>query len=597
MAVVAAGVHVARRPRRRTARRSPRGAGARPCRRAASGAGRRRRDRRRRRSGRRPRAARGRACRSARRRDAGRAALLEGELGMAVEVAARRHERVELGGGESREERVEGGIFGRDYMSRPKIESRRDADRPSPELDQYVRDLVPARPPVIAEMEAYAKEHDVPIVGPAVATLLEILARSIGAQPRLRDGKRDRLLDGVLRPGRRPRRPGLLHGRQPGQRRARSRLPRAPGALRPRRVRVGDAVASLEATTGYFDVIFIDVDKDGYPAALKAAAPRVRRGGYLLADNVLWSGKVVDAERPRRADRGHPHLQPHALLAPGIPLGDRAAARRRRDRAPGGMTRVAADPDLLPGAGARSPAERPGPLRGRAARLAARRSGRGPRRGAASESRSSRRGCGRTGAALLPGLRRVLFEEEGFRGDSESYDEPSNSSVARVLARRRGMPITLSIVTLEVGRRAGLRLTGVGLPGHFVVGGADLGGRYLDPFDGGTLGEPEELAEPRLARSSARPSRSPTEALRPTRRATILARVLLNLRRSWERRHRWEEALAALDLRRRSSRRAIRSSASAACCCSSAAARRRRSPRSRRTSRSRPARTSSRSGG
>ena len=60
-------------------------------------------------------------------------------------------------------------------------------------------------------------------------------------------------------------------------------------------IRVGDAVASLEATTGYFDVIFIDVDKEGYPKALQAAAPRVRRGGYLLADNVLWSGKVVDA--------------------------------------------------------------------------------------------------------------------------------------------------------------------------------------------------------------------------------------------------------------------------------------------------------------
>jgi predicted O-methyltransferase YrrM len=59
-------------------------------------------------------------------------------------------------------------------------------------------------------------------------------------------------------------------------------------------IKVGDAVRALEATTGYFDAIFIDVDKEGYPAALRAAAPRVRRGGYLLADNVLWSGKVID---------------------------------------------------------------------------------------------------------------------------------------------------------------------------------------------------------------------------------------------------------------------------------------------------------------
>ena len=148
---------------------------------------------------------------------------------------------------------------------------------------------------------------------------------------------------------------------------------------------------------------------------------------------------------------------------------------------------------------------------------------------------------------LLAGLRRVLFEEEGYRGDDESYDDPSNSSVARVLARRRGMPITLSIATLEVGRLAGLRLAGIGLPGHFVVGGADLRGRYLDPFDGGALGEPEQLAA-RLAEIFGTPVALGEDALRPDSTREILARVLLNLRRSWERRHRWEEALGALAL-------------------------------------------------
>jgi regulator of sirC expression with transglutaminase-like and TPR domain len=147
----------------------------------------------------------------------------------------------------------------------------------------------------------------------------------------------------------------------------------------------------------------------------------------------------------------------------------------------------------------------------------------------------------------LPALRRVLFDEEGFCGDSESYDEPSNSSVARALARRRGMPITLSIVTLEVARLAGLRLTGVGLPGHFVVGGPDLGGRYLDPFDGGELGEPERLSR-RLGAIFGAPVALGADALRPDSPRAILARVLLNLRRSYERRHRWEDALAALGL-------------------------------------------------
>jgi len=148
--------------------------------------------------------------------------------------------------------------------------------------------------------------------------------------------------------------------------------------------------------------------------------------------------------------------------------------------------------------------------------------------------------------ASVDALRRVLFDEEGFRGDRDGYDDPSNSSVARVLARKRGMPITLSIVTVEVGRRAGIAVEGVGLPGHFVVGGPALGGAYLDPFDGGVVGDPEQLAR-RLATIFGAPVALGDDALHPDSNRDILARVLLNLRRSWEKRHRWEEALSALD--------------------------------------------------
>jgi len=143
-------------------------------------------------------------------------------------------------------------------------------------------------------------------------------------------------------------------------------------------------------------------------------------------------------------------------------------------------------------------------------------------------------------------LCRVLFSEEGYRGDEESYDLPSNSSVARVLARRRGMPITLSIVAVEVARLAGLRLTGIGLPGHFVIGGPDAPeGMFLDPFDGGALYEAEGLSR-RLASIFGSPVALPPEILAPDPPRAILSRVLGNLRRSYERRNRWEEALAAL---------------------------------------------------
>jgi regulator of sirC expression with transglutaminase-like and TPR domain len=80
----------------------------------------------------------------------------------------------------------------------------------------------------------------------------------------------------------------------------------------------------------------------------------------------------------------------------------------------------------------------------------------------------------------------VLGGVHGFAGDRDEYDHPDNSMLDRVLARRRGLPILLSVVYVEVARRAGVALAGVGLPGHFVVGhfGAEPP-LLLDPFAGG----------------------------------------------------------------------------------------------------------------
>jgi regulator of sirC expression with transglutaminase-like and TPR domain len=144
-------------------------------------------------------------------------------------------------------------------------------------------------------------------------------------------------------------------------------------------------------------------------------------------------------------------------------------------------------------------------------------------------------------------LLRVLFEEEDLRGDTDTYDDPANSSVAHVLATKRGMPITLSIVVLEVARRAGLALFGVGLPGHFVVGGPALpDGRYLDPFDGGRLSDASGVAE-RVREILDTSIELPPEAFLPDSPRAILRRVLANLRRSFEKRGRLEEMLTALE--------------------------------------------------
>jgi regulator of sirC expression with transglutaminase-like and TPR domain len=144
-------------------------------------------------------------------------------------------------------------------------------------------------------------------------------------------------------------------------------------------------------------------------------------------------------------------------------------------------------------------------------------------------------------------LLRVLFEEEDLRGDTETYDDPGNSSVAHVLDTGRGMPITLSIVVIEVARRASLALCGVGLPGHFVVGGPDLpDGQYLDPFDGGALRDAQAVAR-RVGSIFGSPVELPPEAFLPDSARAILARVLFNLRRSFEKRGRLEDALATLE--------------------------------------------------
>ena len=164
----------------------------------------------------------------------------------------------------------------------------------SPVLDRYLIDVLPLRDPVIAEMEAVAKKRDVPIVGPAVASLLSILARSIGARRVCELGSAigysTAFFAQAVGPG-----GSVLYtdGSEENAREASGYLERL--GLEDRvDVRVGEAVGILESTTGDFDVVFIDIDKDGYPRALEAAAPRVRPGGYLLADNVLWSGRVVD---------------------------------------------------------------------------------------------------------------------------------------------------------------------------------------------------------------------------------------------------------------------------------------------------------------
>jgi regulator of sirC expression with transglutaminase-like and TPR domain len=109
-------------------------------------------------------------------------------------------------------------------------------------------------------------------------------------------------------------------------------------------------------------------------------------------------------------------------------------------------------------------------------------------------------GADRSPPAEAAACAAVLGRRHGFAGDREQYDDPRNSMLDVVLERRRGLPILLSVVYVEVARRAGVAFAGVGLPGHFVVGHFGAApALLLDPFSGG--GPVEGEAPPALVRA------------------------------------------------------------------------------------------------
>lgn len=114
----------------------------------------------------------------------------------------------------------------------------------------------------------------------------------------------------------------------------------------------------------------------------------------------------------------------------------------------------------------------------------------------------------REGAPLFDSLARLshhLFVEHGLTGDEEDYDDPRNSYLNEVLERRKGLPILLSVVMIEVGRRVGLHLEGIGFPGHFLVSPPEAEPRFfLDPFRRGAVLR-EDTLRAKLARLSGGP--------------------------------------------------------------------------------------------
>lgn len=167
-----------------------------------------------------------------------------------------------------------------------------------PGISEYLDDLVPARPSELAEMERDAREHDFPIIGPACGQCCYLLTRLTGARRVFELGSgygysTAWFARGVIENG-----GGDVHHvvwDEALSARARRHL----AALQVDvvvRYHVGEAVAALRAAEGPFDIVFMDIDKPGYPDAIPVIASRLRRGGLLIVDNMLWSGRVIDAQ-------------------------------------------------------------------------------------------------------------------------------------------------------------------------------------------------------------------------------------------------------------------------------------------------------------
>jgi len=174
----------------------------------------------------------------------------------------------------------------------------------NPSIDEYLRRVAPSGEGVPLEMERLADRRHFPIVGPLVGRLLFLLARSIGARDIFECGSgfgysaywfAQALPDGG--------RVVLTEGSAENCASARGFLSRA-GLMDRAAIEKGDALEILLRHQGPFDIIFCDIDKRDYPRVYPLMKPRLRAGGLFICDNMLWSGRVADADRQDDDTRG-----------------------------------------------------------------------------------------------------------------------------------------------------------------------------------------------------------------------------------------------------------------------------------------------------
>ena len=166
----------------------------------------------------------------------------------------------------------------------------------APEVSEYLTSLVPPRHPELLAMEEHAEKVDFPIIGPACGYLCYQVARQIRARSVFELGSgfgysTAWFARAVVENG-----GGVVHHvvwDEKLSQKARKHLA-ALGVEEVVEFHVAEAIATIRAADGPFDLAFLDIDKAGYPDALSAIEQKLRPGGVLIVDNVLWSGRVLD---------------------------------------------------------------------------------------------------------------------------------------------------------------------------------------------------------------------------------------------------------------------------------------------------------------
>ena len=189
----------------------------------------------------------------------------------------------------------------------------------APDVARHLESLVPERPAELRAMEAYAAETEFPIIGPAAGYFCYLIARLTNARRVFELGSGYGYSTAWFARAVRENGGGVVHHvvwEDELSQRARRHLDTL-GFTDLVRFTVGEAVEALRATDGPFDIVFNDIDKQGYPSALDVVEMKLRAGGVMITDNALWHGRIFDEADDSAATRGVRELTARLTREPG----------------------------------------------------------------------------------------------------------------------------------------------------------------------------------------------------------------------------------------------------------------------------------------